>query len=102
MYSITKIYQKRLLKNEHESFHFDSVDYSKVRGIFMFGSADVSLCMKNGTKIQFESLDISAMHNVAPNKRALILDKPLTDELIQGTIVKTRAKGLASIYLLLE
>lgn len=91
-----------MLIDEHDSFTFNTVGYKAIRGILLMGSAEVSLCYRNGKKIQIRSMNMSTLQDVPPNKRPLFFNKPITEEIIHGTIQKKNEKGLASIYLLLE
>ena len=102
MYLMLNIFQNEMLTDEHDSFTFNTVGYKAIRGILLIGSAEVSLCYRNGKKIQIRSMNLSALQDVPPNKRALFFNKPITEEIIQGTVQKMDEKGFVSIYLMLE
>jgi hypothetical protein len=91
-----------MLIEEHESFTFNTIGFKAIRGILLVGSAEVSLCYKNGKKIQIRSMNMSSLQDAPPNKRPIFFNKAITEEIIHGTIQKKTENGLVSIYLLLE
>lgn len=109
MCCIVNIYRGNLQGIGHEGYYFKATKYNKVIGVFVSGSADVSISFKGQKKVVVHAFPLRETMNVNPNRKPLFLDHEIEMESVSGVIHQVKRANRAvekesnvSIYLILK
>ena len=101
MKRIIDIYAEQMLPNQMKAFHYRLQEDEEIVGFMSIPDSEVSLAVKGGTKIVFESLPLTNGIHLAP-KDSII---PFTSKsnFIKGSIRnKTNTTREINLYLILQ
>ncbi|MFH2143036.1 MAG: hypothetical protein ABIJ97_11470 [Bacteroidota bacterium] len=105
MYCLHKIYEGKLKNKGSESFRFTVKDFKKIRGAFCSGGTGLSLVFDNGRTVMLRNFEQRESTDIPPNKRPLIFEEKLNNEIITGVIMAMDNPSPTknhSVYLILE
>lgn len=102
MHSIIKIFSEDLQNKENRAFSYTVKGYEKVHGILVCGQGEISLVFNKDNRVVANSFDLITGKDIEPNKRAMTFKKKLKDDFIKGSVTKTKADGIISVYLIVE